>query len=161
MAALCLFSVDVVRGAAGAEFLAEMGGFGAVGAGLGLAMLFGLLASRLRIPPLVGYLLAGVTIGPGTPGFVADVALAGQLADDASVLQQVTGLFGTVISGVFLLLIGVINLFVLIGIARVFGRIRTGTYDEASLERQLQNRGLVNRMVGRLTGAVTRPWRRP
>ena len=85
-------------------------------------------------------------------------ALAGQLADDASVLQQVTGLFGTVISGVFLLLIGVINLFVLIGIARVFGRIRTGTYDEASLERQLQNRGLVNRMVGRLTGAVTRPW---
>ena len=52
-----------------------------IAAGLGLAMLFGLLASRLRIPPLVGYLLAGVTIGPGTPGFVADVALAGQLAE--------------------------------------------------------------------------------
>ena len=52
-----------------------------IAAGLGLAMLFGLIASRLRVPPLVGYLLAGVMIGPGTPGFVADVALAGQLAE--------------------------------------------------------------------------------
>ncbi len=52
-----------------------------VAAGLGLAMLLGLVASRLRVPPLVGYLLAGVMIGPGTPGFVADVALAGQLAE--------------------------------------------------------------------------------
>ena len=52
-----------------------------IAAGLGLAMLLGLLASRLRVPPLVGYLLAGVMIGPGTPGFVADVALAGQLAE--------------------------------------------------------------------------------
>lgn len=52
-----------------------------IAAGLGLAMLFGLVATRLRMPPLVGYLLAGVMIGPGTPGFVADVALAGQLAE--------------------------------------------------------------------------------
>ena len=52
-----------------------------VAAGLGLAMILGLAASRLRMPPLVGYLLAGVMIGPGTPGFVADMALAGQLAE--------------------------------------------------------------------------------
>ncbi len=52
-----------------------------VAAGLGLAMILGLVASRLRMPPLVGYLLAGVMIGPGTPGFVADMALAGQLAE--------------------------------------------------------------------------------
>ncbi len=52
-----------------------------IAAGLGLAMLLGLVASRLRVPPLVGYLLAGVMTGPGTPGFVADVALAGQLAE--------------------------------------------------------------------------------
>ena len=38
--------------------------------GLGLALLFGLLAQRLRLPPLVGYLLAGMLIGPHTPGFV-------------------------------------------------------------------------------------------
>lgn len=50
-------------------------------AGLGLAMIFGYFAARLKMPPLVGYLLAGVVIGPATPGFVADVALAGQLAE--------------------------------------------------------------------------------
>jgi CPA2 family monovalent cation:H+ antiporter-2 len=50
-------------------------------AGFGLALVLGLIAARLRMPPLVGYLLAGVMIGPGTPGFVADVALSGQLAE--------------------------------------------------------------------------------
>jgi CPA2 family monovalent cation:H+ antiporter-2 len=50
-------------------------------AGFGLAMLFGYLASLLKMPPLVGYLLAGIVIGPGTPGFVGDVALAQQLAE--------------------------------------------------------------------------------
>ena len=49
--------------------------------GLGLAFVLGLLAARLRVPPLVGYLLAGVAIGPHTPGWVADVRLAPQLAD--------------------------------------------------------------------------------
>ena len=48
---------------------------------LGLAFVFGILASRLRMPPLVGYLLAGIVIGPTTPGFVADVGLASQLAE--------------------------------------------------------------------------------
>ena len=49
--------------------------------GFGLALVLGLAAARLRMPPLVGYLLAGVMIGPGTPGFVADVELSGQLAE--------------------------------------------------------------------------------
>ncbi len=52
-----------------------------IAAGFGLAMVLGFAAARLRMPPLVGYLLAGVLIGPGTPGFVADVGLAGQLAE--------------------------------------------------------------------------------
>ena len=47
----------------------------------GLAMVFGLLAARLKLPPLVGYLLAGIVVSPATPGFVADVGLAGQLAE--------------------------------------------------------------------------------
>ena len=50
-----------------------------IAAGLGLAFLFGLLAVRLRLPPIVGYLLAGVAVGPHSPGFVADVSLAQQL----------------------------------------------------------------------------------
>lgn len=52
-----------------------------IAAGFGLAMVFGLIASRLNMPPLVGYLLAGIVVGPFTPGFVADVGLAGQLAE--------------------------------------------------------------------------------
>ena len=47
----------------------------------GLAMVFGFIAARLKLPPLVGYLVAGMIIGPNTRGFVADVALAGQLAE--------------------------------------------------------------------------------
>ncbi|HEY0142135.1 MAG TPA: YbaL family putative K(+) efflux transporter [Thermoanaerobaculia bacterium] len=52
-----------------------------IAAGLGLAMVLGFIAVRLRMPPLAGYLLAGIVIGPHTRGFVADVALAGQLAE--------------------------------------------------------------------------------
>jgi len=49
--------------------------------GLGLALILGVVASRLKLPPLVGYLLAGILIGPWTPGFVADIELAQQLAE--------------------------------------------------------------------------------
>jgi monovalent cation:H+ antiporter-2, CPA2 family len=52
-----------------------------IAAGLGLAMVLGFVAARLKLPPLVGYLFAGILIGPNTRGFVADVALAGQLAE--------------------------------------------------------------------------------
>jgi monovalent cation:H+ antiporter-2, CPA2 family len=44
-------------------------------AGFGLAFLFGLLAQRLKLPLIAGYLLAGVLIGPFTPGYVADWGL--------------------------------------------------------------------------------------
>jgi CPA2 family monovalent cation:H+ antiporter-2 len=44
-------------------------------------MIFGFLATRLRMPPLVGYLVAGIIVGPYTPGFVADMELAAQLAE--------------------------------------------------------------------------------
>jgi monovalent cation:H+ antiporter-2, CPA2 family len=55
-------------------------------AGLGLAFVFGALAHRFRIPPLVGYLLAGVLVGPYTPGFVADPQLALELAEIGVIL---------------------------------------------------------------------------
>jgi CPA2 family monovalent cation:H+ antiporter-2 len=50
-------------------------------AAFGLALLMGFLAVRLRLPALVGYLVAGIIIGPATPGFVADAELSGQLAE--------------------------------------------------------------------------------
>ena len=52
-----------------------------IAAGLGLALVLGFVATRLRLPALVGYLLAGVVIGPFTPGFVADAEMASQLAE--------------------------------------------------------------------------------
>jgi len=52
-----------------------------IAAALGLALLLGFVAAKLRLPALVGYLLAGIAIGPATPGFVADVQIASQLSE--------------------------------------------------------------------------------
>src|SRR5262245_23206790 len=52
-----------------------------VAAALGLALIMGFAASRVRMPPLVGYRVAGLILRPATPGFVADVGLARQLAE--------------------------------------------------------------------------------
>ncbi len=54
--------------------------------GFVLAFCFGLLAIRLRLPPLVGYLVAGIALGSSTPGFVADAGSAGQLAEVGVIL---------------------------------------------------------------------------
>jgi high-affinity nickel-transport protein len=50
-----------------------------------------------------------------------------------------------------------INIMILLGIVKVFGEMRTGHYEEAALERQLNSRGLMNRLFGRLTKAVAKP----
>ena len=57
-----------------------------IAAGLGLAFVLGLIATRLRLPPILGYLLAGIAVGPFTPGFVADGGLASQLAEIGVIL---------------------------------------------------------------------------
>ncbi len=57
-----------------------------IAAGIGLAFLLGLLANRLKLSPLVGYLMAGVVVGPFTPGFVADQNLANELAEMGVIL---------------------------------------------------------------------------
>ena len=58
----------------------------ALAVGLTLAFLGGLLATRLRLPPLIGYLLAGIVVGPFTPGFVADANIAAQLSEIGVIL---------------------------------------------------------------------------
>ncbi len=52
-----------------------------IAAALGLALIMGFLAARLKLPVLLGYLIAGIIIGPATPGFVADIELSNQLAE--------------------------------------------------------------------------------
>ncbi|HEX4869597.1 MAG TPA: YbaL family putative K(+) efflux transporter [Moraxellaceae bacterium] len=57
-------------------------------AGFGLALVLGLLVARLRLPPLVGYLLAGIALSPATPGLTADLTLAQQLAEIGVMLMM-------------------------------------------------------------------------
>jgi high-affinity nickel-transport protein len=84
-------------------------------------------------------------------------ALAGQVENDSSLLQRVAGVLGTAVSGTFLYVIGIINLVVLIGIIKVFRRMRHGELDERSLEEQLNSRGFLNRFLSGVTKAVRRP----
>ncbi len=85
-------------------------------------------------------------------------ALVGQVEDESSTLQQTAGLIGTAVSGTFLYVIGILNLVVLVGIIKVFRQMRRGGFDEAALEEQLNNRGLMNRILGGATKAVSKPW---
>jgi nickel/cobalt transporter (NiCoT) family protein len=85
-------------------------------------------------------------------------ALAGQVENDTSVLQRITGVVGTAVSGVFLYIIGIINLVMLIGIIKVFRKMRQGAYDEKSLEEQLNSRGFMNKILSGATKTVTKPW---
>lgn len=85
-------------------------------------------------------------------------ALAANVSDEHSPLQQWTGVFGTAVSGTFLLLIGLLNLVSLIGIYRIAKRMRGGEVDEAALERELSNRGGLNRLFGPLMATIRKPW---
>ncbi|MEX3768831.1 HoxN/HupN/NixA family nickel/cobalt transporter, partial [Mycolicibacterium fortuitum] len=85
-------------------------------------------------------------------------ALAGPVEDESSTLHTVTGIIGPSVSGVFLWIIGILNLVALLGIVKVFRELRQDRYDEAALERQLESRGFMNRFLGGLTKSVTKPW---
>jgi high-affinity nickel-transport protein len=84
--------------------------------------------------------------------------LSGAVSDDGSWLHSATGLVGPTVAGTFLWIIGILNLLVLIGIVKVFHRMRHGHYDEAELEHQLDNRGFMTRFYKRATNAVSKPW---
>jgi nickel/cobalt transporter (NiCoT) family protein len=84
-------------------------------------------------------------------------SLDGPVKNDNSSLHQVTNWIGTLVSGSFLYLIAAINLVVLIGILRITRQMLRGHYNEAHLEDELSKRGFMNRILGRLTRAVTRP----
>ena len=91
--------------------------------------------------------------------FAAGVrALAGPVTNTGSQLHSVTNWIGTGVSGGLLYLIAALNLVILVGIVRVFREMRTGRFDEVALERQLDSRGLMNRIFGRFTRTITRPW---
>src|SRR5947209_14286060 len=84
-------------------------------------------------------------------------ALAGQVENDSSTLHSITGVIGASVSGVFLWILGILNLLVLIGIIKVFRKMRGGSYNEQELEDQLNKRGFMNRFLGNLTKSVRKP----
>jgi high-affinity nickel-transport protein len=85
-------------------------------------------------------------------------ALAGQVENGDSGLHAATGVIGASVSGVFLWILGLLNLAVLTGIVRVFREMRRGEYDEQQLEEHLNKRGLMNRLLGGLTKSVRKAW---
>jgi high-affinity nickel-transport protein len=86
-------------------------------------------------------------------------ALSGQVEGDGSTLHDATGWIGTGVSGTFLYVIAGLNIAILVGILRVLGEMKRGSYDEAELERALDNRGLMNRFYRRFTRTVDEPWK--
>jgi high-affinity nickel-transport protein len=85
-------------------------------------------------------------------------ALSGPVAHDGSTLHNVTGSIGTGVSGTFLYVIAAVNVVILVGIVRVSRELRSGRFNEAQLEAQLNARGLMSRVLGRFTGAIGKPW---
>jgi nickel/cobalt transporter (NiCoT) family protein len=85
-------------------------------------------------------------------------AVVGPVTSDGSALHSAAGVIGAGVSGVFLWVLGLLNLAVLLGIIRVFRQMRRGVYDEAQLEEHLNNRGFMNRLLGGLTKSVRKPW---
>ena len=85
-------------------------------------------------------------------------SIASQVSSESSTLHDVTGIVGVSVSGTFLIALGLINLFILVGIVKIFRRMRSEAYDEETLEDLLQNRGFMNRILQRVTVAVRKPW---
>ncbi|MER8099108.1 HoxN/HupN/NixA family nickel/cobalt transporter [Kitasatospora sp. NPDC094016] len=83
--------------------------------------------------------------------------IAGTLVDDKSTAHQWLGVIGTSVSGTFLYLIAALNLIALAGIYKVYKAMRAGQFDEKQLEKHLDERGFMNRILGRLTKSIRRP----
>jgi nickel/cobalt transporter (NiCoT) family protein len=100
-----------------------------------------------------------IVVAMGIGIIVAEQTVLPEVTHSGSALQTFGGMFGTVVSATFLFLIGLMNLVVLAGVVRVFRSMRRGQYDEAELERQLDNRGFFARFFGRWMRAVDREWK--
>jgi nickel/cobalt transporter (NiCoT) family protein len=86
-------------------------------------------------------------------------ALNVQVGNGSSGLHKTTNIIGTSVSGGFLYLIAALNLIVMIGIVKVYREMREGRYDSAELERQLNNRGMMNRFFGSYAKRIDSPWK--
>jgi nickel/cobalt transporter (NiCoT) family protein len=104
----------------------------------------------------LGHSTIVVAIGAGL--VIAEKAVYGAVSHNGSTLEQFGGVFGTLVSATFLFLIALLNIVILVGILKVFNSMRNGSYDEAELERQLNNRGLMFRFFGKWMKSITKEW---
>ena len=86
-------------------------------------------------------------------------ALNIQVSQQSSGLHSATNIIGTSISGTFLYLIALVNLFVLVSITRLYRQMRSGRYDPVELERQLDKRGVMNRLLGGYARHIDTSWK--
>lgn len=121
------------------------------------------LVSDDKRPVSVGFWFA---LGHSTVVFVTVILLAAglnalthQLTADDSAFISVAGMWGVLISGLFLLLIGAVNVLSLIGILRIFRAMKAGSFDETHLDKLLDDRGVLNRLLGPLARRVDKPWK--
>ena len=106
------------------------------------------------------------SLGHSTIVFVLAVALNFgiraldlQVSQQSSGLHSATNIVGTSISGAFLYLIALLNVFVLVSIVGVYRRMRSGRFDHEELERQLDKRGVMNRLLGGYAKRIDTPWK--
>jgi high-affinity nickel-transport protein len=85
-------------------------------------------------------------------------ALSGPVQHDGSTLHTVTGWIGTGVSGTFLYAIAALNLVILVGIVKLARELRSGRFSEEQLEQRLDSRGLMSRLLGRFTRAISKSW---
>jgi len=121
------------------------------------------LVNEGKRPLSVGFFFS---LGHSTIVFVLAVllnfgirSLNGAVSNGHSSLHTTSSIIGTSVSGTFLYLIAGLNFVVLVSIVRVFREMRRGTYDDEELERQLNNRGLMNRFFGPLARRIDTPWK--
>ncbi len=104
----------------------------------------------------LGHSTIVVAIGVGI--IIAEKTVLPAVTHSNSSLESFGGTFGTIVSAAFLFLIGLLNLIILAGIIRVFKSMRRGEYNEAELERQLENRGFFYRFFGRWMNTIDKEW---
>jgi high-affinity nickel-transport protein len=116
-----------------------------------------------RRPMSVGFFFS---LGHSTIVFVLTLflglgikALGSQVKNDQSALHHYGGLVGTLVSGGFLYLIAILNVVVLWGIVKLFIEMRRGTFDDSTLEKHLNARGLFMRFFGPLARSIDAPWK--
>jgi nickel/cobalt transporter (NiCoT) family protein len=115
-----------------------------------------------RKPIGVGFFFS---LGHSTVVFLIAVALGltvkwivDGVVSDSGQLRSIGGIVGTVVSGGFLVLIGLMNLVILLGIVRVYRRMKGGEYDRDSLDHELTAGGLMTRIFGRLFRVIDHSW---